>query len=133
MKIVLKITAVLAAAIGIMAIVTGSRVLFGFFDPGYPYFTSLIIYNIIMGSVSVFAGIYIWRQHSRALLYACIIGGLHILVLLSLLTIFNDVISNHSIGSMTFRSAAWIIFSLVVWKGYSRIEKANSVQQKNDL
>ena len=133
MKIVLKIMAVLAAVIGIMAIVTGSRVLFGFFDPGYPYFTSLIIYNIIMGAVSVFTGIYIWRRHSKALLYSCIVGGLHILVLLSLLTVFSDVISNHSIGAMTFRSAAWIIFSLVVWKGNSRIELANSVLQKNDL
>ncbi len=124
MNIVIKITAVLAAVIGIMAIITGSRVLFGFFDPGYPYFTALIIYNILMGAVSVFVGVYIWHRHSKALLYSCIVGVLHILVLLSLLTVFGDVISDHSIGAMTFRSAAWIIFSLVVWKGNSRIEIA---------
>ena len=62
MKIVMKIVAVLATIIGIMAVVTGSRVLTGMFDPGYNYFTELISYNVTMGAVSVIAGIYIWQK-----------------------------------------------------------------------
>ncbi|MEE9432192.1 MAG: hypothetical protein V3V16_14170 [Melioribacteraceae bacterium] len=116
MKIVIKIISVLAIIVGIMAVVTGSRVLLGVFDPGYKYFTELVSYNVIMGAVSVIAGIFIWQRNSKAIIYSSIIAGLHILVLLSLITLFSDVISDHSINAMTFRSIAWIIFSVIIWK-----------------
>lgn len=125
MKITTKITAVLAILMGIMPIVTGSRVLFGFFDPGYRYFIILILYNIIMGSVSVFAGIYIWRNHRRALFYSVFIAVSHTVVLLSLLSKFNDIISDESIAAMTVRSALWIIFTTIVWKGNKKFRQAN--------
>jgi hypothetical protein len=117
MKIVIKIVAILAAIIGLMAIVIGSRVLLGFSDPGYPHFPTLIIYNIFMGVVSVIAGIFIWRRNKKSLLYSAIITGLHVIVLLSLVTIFRDIISDQSIGAMSFRSTAWILFSLLIWRG----------------
>jgi hypothetical protein len=126
MKIVIKITAVLAIVMGIMPIVTGSRVLFGFFDPGYQYFTILILYNIIMGSASVFVGIYIWRNHRRALFYSILIAGSHTIVLLLLLLVFNNIISDESVVAMTVRSALWIIFTIIVWKGNMKIQQVNS-------
>ncbi len=43
--------------IRIMATITGSRVLLGIFNPGYNYYTPLISYNIVMGLVSIFAGV----------------------------------------------------------------------------
>lgn len=126
MKIVIKITAVLAIVMGIMPIVTGSRVLFGHFDPGYQYYTILILYNIIMGAVSVFAGIYIWKAHGRALFYSGLIAVLHTIVLLSLLSIFNNIISYQSTAAMTVRSSAWIIFTIIVWKGTMKNRQVNS-------
>ena len=116
MKIVIKIVAVLAVIIGLLAAVTGTRVLLGLFDPGYQYFTILISYNIIMGLVSIAAGILIWRRNVKALILSYTINAFHIAVLLLLITIFSDIISIHSIGAMTFRSVAWIIFSMIVWK-----------------
>jgi len=124
MKIAIKIVAVLATIIGIMAVVTGSRVLIGMFDPGYNYFTELISYNIIMGAVSVIAGIYIWQKNNKAILFALFITGAHIIVFLLLKTVFSDVISDHSVNAMTFRSIAWIIFTAIIWK-------SNSKQQQN--
>ncbi|MCB0742799.1 MAG: hypothetical protein KDC52_11750 [Ignavibacteriae bacterium] len=124
MKTTIKIVALLAMAIGIMAVITGLRVIGGFFDPGYTYYLSLVSYNVIMGAVSVIAGIFIWQRNKNALLYSKIITILHILVLISLLTIFKDDISMHSIGAMTFRSVAWIIFTISIWKG-------NKVVQNN--
>ncbi len=116
MRIIIKIISVLAIIIGIMAVVTGSRVLLGVFDPGYKYFTELVSYNVIMGTVSVIVGVFIWRRNSKAFISSSIIAGLHILVLLSLITLFSDIISSHSISAMTFRSIVWIIFSIIIWK-----------------
>ena len=61
MKTTIKIVALLAMAIGIMAVITGLRVIGGFFDPGYTYYLSLVSYNVIMGAVSVSAGIFIFQ------------------------------------------------------------------------
>ena len=122
MKIVIRIVALLAAIIGIMAVVTGSRVLLGLLDPGYQYYTTLIVYNVIMGAVSVIAGVIIWQRNNKALLFASIITSFHIIILLLLLTLFSDIISNHSINAMTFRSAAWVIFSIIIWKGNSNLK-----------
>ena len=123
MKIIIRIIAVLAVLIGITAVITGLRVIGGFFDPGYQYYLTLVSYNVIMGAISVMAGIFIWMKNKYALKYSIIIMVSHIIVLLSLVTIFNDIISAHSIGAMTFRSVAWIIFTLIVWKGKSKIQE----------
>lgn len=127
MKIVIKIIAVLASIIGIMATITGSRVLLGLFDPGYEYFTALIVYNIIMGLVSLFAGTLIWKRNSKALLIASFITTAHIIVFLLLKTVFSDIISDHSVNAMTFRSVIWIIISIIVWKGNSTFDKTEKV------
>jgi len=116
MKIIIKIVAVLAMIIGLMAAVTGSRVLLGLFDPGYQYFTALILYNVIIGIISIATGIMIWKQNNKALLMATVITGLHLSVLLSLVTIFSDIIADHSINAMIFRSIIWVVFSIVIWK-----------------
>ncbi len=123
MKIIIRIIAVLASIIGIMAAITGSRVLLGSFDPGYQYFTTLIVYNVIMGLVSLLAGVLIWKRNSKALLIASFITGAHIIVFLLLKTVFSDVISDHSVNAMTFRSVAWIIFSVAIWKDNSQSDK----------
>ena len=117
MKILNKIVAVLAIIIGFMAVVTGLRVILGYFDPGYTYFITLVSYNVLMGAVSVVAGIYIWQKNSKALYFAYFIAAAHIIVFLLLKTVFKDVISDHSLNAMTFRSVAWIIITLIVWKG----------------
>lgn len=126
MKYLNKSVAVIAIIIGSMSVVTGLRVIGGFFDPGYQYFLTLVSYNVIMGAVSVIAGIYIWQRNKNALLYSKIITAIHFIVLLLLLTIFSDVISDHSIGAMLFRSVVWIIFTLVVWKGKTKVQEVES-------
>ena len=124
MKIVIRIVAVLAALVGIMAVVAGSRVLLGLLVPDYQFFTSLSVYNVFMGIVSVIAGVIIWKINEKSLLFASIISSFHIIVLLLLLTVFSDVISGHSINAMTFRSVAWVIFSIIIWKGNSILKSS---------
>lgn len=118
-----KIVSVLAIIIGAMAIITGLRVIGGFYDPGYQYFLTLVSYNVIMGAVSVITGIYIWQRNKHAFLFAKIITLFHTLVLLSLVTIFRDVISDNSIIAMIIRSITWIIITLIIWKINAKFEK----------
>ncbi|HID39623.1 MAG TPA: hypothetical protein EYP36_08935, partial [Calditrichaeota bacterium] len=113
-KIFLKMAAVLAAILGIMALFTGTRVLTGSFVPGYNVLQPLVIYNVTMGAVSVLTGILIWKSHRLAVLLSGIITIAHIVVLISLLTIFADIVARQSIMAMLFRSVIWVgIFSIV--------------------
>lgn len=119
MKITVKIIAVLATIIGIMTIITGLRVLLGMFDPGYQYFTPLIVYNMIMGVVSVITGILIWKRSIKSLHLASFITCAHIVVLIILKTLFSDIISDESVTAMIFRSVAWIIVTVILWRSFS--------------
>lgn len=125
LKLIIRIVAVLAAIMGIIAVITGSRVLLGMFDPGYQYFIELIVYNIIIGAISIVTGVLIWQRKSKVLLLSIIITVLHIIVLLSLITVYNDIIADKSINAMTFRSIIWILFSMIIWKGNSVLKKKN--------
>ena len=116
MKIVIKVVAALALIMGLMAVITGSRVLLGLFDPGYQYYALLVIYNIIFGILSIITGFLIWQESDKAPLFAYTILGAHLIVLVLLKTVFNDIISVHSVNAMTFRVIAWAFFSFIIWK-----------------
>jgi len=114
--IITRIVAVVAFVVGLMTTITGTRALTGFFDPGYTSFPLLIGYNVFMGLVSVVTAYFIWTKHKLAVGISGLIAGGHILVLLSLLTIFNDVIAHQSVKAMIFRSVIWIAIFLFVRK-----------------
>ena len=118
-NILLKIAAVVSLLIGLMAAITGTRVLTGSFIPDYNVLVWLVYYNVFMGLASIFTGILIWKKHLKALTFAIGITAGHINVLLSLLTIFNSVVATQSIKAMIFRSTIWVILFFVVWKNRS--------------
>ncbi len=113
-KIILRILAVLAVIVGLMAVVMGTRVLTGFFEPGYATFPLLISYNVLMGLLSAVAGYLIWIKHKRAVSLAVFITIAHIAVLLSLITMFNDIVAEQSVKAMIFRSIIWVVIFLSV-------------------
>jgi len=113
-KIFLKIVAVLAAIIGLMAVFTGTRVLTGSFVPGYNVLQPLVIYNVSMGAVSVLTGILIWKSHRFTVLLSGIITIAHIVVLISLLTVFADIAARQSIMAMIFRSVVWVSIFVII-------------------
>jgi hypothetical protein len=116
MKILLRIVAVLAAILGLLPVITGSRVLLGLFDPGYQYFTILVGYNILAGIAAIFAAVLIWKGDSKALIAAYSLLGAHVIVWVLLKTVYSDIISFHSVNAMSFRVVSWIVFSLVLWR-----------------
>ena len=115
-NIILRIVAFVAFSVGLMTTITGTRALTGSFDPGYQTFTLLIGYNVLMGLVSMLAAYYIWTKHKLAKGISGLISAGHILVLISLLTIFSDIIAHQSIKAMIFRSVIWLVIFLSVRK-----------------
>jgi len=122
-NVLLKIAAAIATLLGLMSVITGTRALTGFFDPGYQTFNILISYNVLMGVVSVIAGYFIWKKHKRSLELSAIITIGHIGVLLSLITVFRNIIAYQSIEAMIFRSVVWVlIFSIVLAVNNTRLK-----------
>jgi len=122
MKITIrKIVAGIAILLGLTSVVVGTRVLMGWFDPGYVTFPLLIIYNVIMGLVSILAGIFIWKNHKSAFEISGLITIGHIAVLVSLVTVFGNIIALQSIHAMIFRSVIWILILLtILWVNKTR-------------
>lgn len=115
-KLVNRITAISAILFSALSLVEGSRVLFGFSIPEYIVFTPLLIYNVIMGFVGIFAGVQIFRLHKNSLRYSTIITLFHIstLITISLLFFISSVVSAHSVNAMVLRSIIWLIITIAV-------------------
>lgn len=114
MKILLKVSAVVGAMLGLMAVINGTRVILGLFDPGYNILYWLVYYNVLFGLISVYAGFAIFKQHIIALKISSLIALGHMIVLLVLLTIFNDVVAKNSIQVMSLRSIIWVLIVVII-------------------
>jgi len=115
-NILLKIAGAVALLIGLMAVITGTRVLTGYFVPDHNVLLLLVYYNVFMGFASIITGILIWIKYSKALAFTIGIAVGHISVLLSLLILFNSVVADQSIKAMIFRSVIWIVIFIIVRK-----------------
>jgi predicted membrane channel-forming protein YqfA (hemolysin III family) len=113
-EILIKTAALLAAIPGIMAMITGSRVLTGNLVQDYHVIHWLVVYNVLLGFFSVAAGWFIWKKNGRASTLSIVIALSHGVVLLLLLTIYADTVAVQSIGAMTFRLLIWSVIALIV-------------------
>lgn len=104
-----KVAAILAWIIGVMAVVAGGRVLLGTL-PGYYVIDWLPIYNFVVGVVTVLVtAVLIWRNSRYALPAAIVTLTANILVMLVLLSAYQDVVARDSLIAMTVRITVWII------------------------
>lgn len=102
-----RIASILALIIGLMAVVAGGRVLLGK-DPGYYVINWLVLYNYTIGILAVFvAAPLIWSNHRYAMPAATGIFGLHVLVMLILLSGYREVVAPDSIVAMSLRISVW--------------------------
>lgn len=102
-----RIASILALIIGLMAVVAGGRVLLGK-DPGYFVINWVVLYNYTIGILSVFlAAPLIWSNHRYAMPAAAGIFGLHVLVMLILLSGYREVVAPDSITAMSLRISVW--------------------------
>jgi len=112
MKILKKIAAVLALFIGVMSVFAGSKVLLGIDAKDYNTLTWLIVYNVIMGVVSLYAAFLIWKSDYRANNIITIILALHLLVLLYL-NFISENAAHESKMAMVFRTVIWLVITII--------------------
>ncbi|MEW5938627.1 MAG: hypothetical protein AB1750_03100 [Chloroflexota bacterium] len=104
-----KIAAVLALIIGAMAVFAGGQVLLGQL-PDYYVINWLPVYNYTVGILTVFVtAILLWMNHRLAIPVAVATFGVHVLVMLILLTAYREVVAMDSVAAMTIRIFVWLI------------------------
>jgi len=108
-----KIAAVLSFIVGAMAIFAGGQVLMGKIMDYY-VIDWLPIYNFIVGIISVFAAIIIWKGSKIAMPAAIAVLASHVSVMLVLQTAYRDVVAPDSIKAMTVRIVTWLIIIVLM-------------------
>ncbi len=103
-----KIAAVIAFAIGAMSIVAGGQVVLGKIMDYY-VIDWLPIYNLIVGLISVFTAILIWKGGKFAMPTAIGIFVSHSAVIVVLQIVYRDVVAPDSIKATTVRIVLWVI------------------------
>ena len=108
-----KTAAVIAFIMGSMAIFAGGQVMLGKIMDYY-VIDWLPIYNFIVGIISLFAAIIIWKGSKIAMPVAIAILASNVTVMLVLLTAYQDVVAPDSIKAMTVRIVAWLIILVLI-------------------
>ena len=93
------IAAILALLIGIMSVISGAMVLLNYNIPSYNVLNWLVVYNVILGGISLVAAILIS----------------HLLVFLYLYFLSQEV-ALESIKAMGFRVSVWTVIFLLTYK-----------------
>jgi uncharacterized membrane protein (DUF2068 family) len=111
-----RIAALLALAIGLMTIVEGGSVLLGIETKTYHVLSWLVQYNVVMGFVSMVAGIGLWMEKKWAAMVARIILVCHGAVFLSLggMHLLGKTVAIVSIMAMLFRTGVWIVINFMI-------------------
>jgi len=111
-----QLPAILGIIIGFLSIMAGSKVLLGISSPNYIVLHWLVIYNVSLGVVSVFAGAGLWRVRPWAISLAGLIAASHafVLVVLIVFSISGKSVAHQSILAMLFRTTVWLGIFLFV-------------------
>jgi len=114
-----RVASILAVLIGLLSIREGGGVLLGVTVPDFPVLTWLVWYNVVLGFVSVAAGIGVWIRQYWSHTLALNILALHAVVFAGLVALYQlgQTVAHRSIFAMMFRTFTWIvIYSLLKWK-----------------
>ena len=106
MKTTLIIATILASLIGILSVISGSMVLLGLRSVDYRVLDWLVVYNVVLGIISIMVAYQIGKQHRKWKLMIISILLLHLLVL-GYLYFFNESVAVESIKAMAFRVGIW--------------------------
>ena len=119
MKIMHKIAAIIALLIGIMSVISGSKVLLGIDVKDYTVLNWLVIYNVIFGAISILAAYFIWENKSIAKKMVVYVLASHTFIAIYL-TFFNETVASESIKAMGFRIGVWILIYLLTYNKFNK-------------
>lgn len=107
------IAALLALIIGALPIYAGTRVLAGIDVPSHPVLDWLVIYNVTLGTISVFMAFFLWKSWKGTRALSLLIMTAHFLVFLWLLTMPREEVALKSQVVMGVRTATWVLINLL--------------------
>jgi|SRR5208337_4330839 len=119
-----RIIAVLAIVPGLLSIKEGGSVMLGISTPAYHVLHWLVVYNIVMGFVSLIAGTGIWIQRTWGSVLAALVLLCHGVVFLTVffLFMFRVPVAPISVLAMMIRTAVWfIIYLLLRWAESAKV------------
>lgn len=113
------IAAVIAIIFSLLTIVEGSKVLLGISVQDYIVFAPLLVYNIMMGIVGLFAGSAICINTKKAMTYTKIILAIHIsvMIIVFFIHLLSTAVAMHSVQAMLVRVVVWLVIALLTWLG----------------
>ena len=109
-----QIASILAFLVGVMSIIAGGKAMQGW-NPGYSVLSWLPVYNFAMGILTLIPATLLWLNHRYALAASITTLGIHMLVLLFLLTTFRGEVAFQSIAAMIFRLVVWIAILVLIF------------------
>lgn len=122
-----RLVAVPAIVPGLLTIKGGGSVLLGSSIPSYHVLPWLVVYNVVLGFVSLIAGTGIWMERTWGSILAAFILLCHSLVFLIVffLLLFREPVALISVMAMLVRTALWaVIYLLLRWAGNVEAGKA---------
>jgi len=101
---------ILAALSGLLAIIAGGQVLLGWRTPDHAVLMPLLLFNVVMGAVSIAVAFFLIRRDARAgrraaALIALLNAG--VWVLLGISAFAGAAVAGDSIVAMTLRTVLW--------------------------
>lgn len=127
-KLYTKLAAGLAVIIGLMAVVSGGKVLLGQM-PDYYLIGWLPVYNFTVGVLSAgVTSVLLWRNSRYAGAAALVTLALHTTVMIILQTAYQDVVATESVRAMTIRITTWLVIQglLLLQRRRDRVRVAGS-------
>jgi uncharacterized membrane protein (DUF2068 family) len=122
-----RLIAIPAIILGLFSIKEGGSVLLGLSTKTYPVLPWLVRYNVVMGFLSVIAGVGLWMQRGWGSVLAAMMLLCHGIVFLSLMTLImlGKTVARISIMAMLFRTAIWLVIYMVLrWKSDTQASNA---------
>mgnify|MGYP001082455188 CR=1 FL=1 len=113
MKTTQIIAITLAGSIGIMSIISGLSVLLGLHEVEYMVLNALVVYNVVVGALSVSTAFLIRKNFMLSKNYISLILIFHASVL-AFLYFFSETVAMESIKAMTFRVGIWLLIFILV-------------------
>ena len=107
------IGALLALFLGIMSTFAGTSVLFGAESKDYNVLQWLVVYNVVLGVISIVTAFLIWKNLSISKKLILVILGMHFSIFLYLKFI-SETVAVESIQAMVFRVSVWVVIAILI-------------------
>lgn len=111
-KFLYTIAALLALFIGAMSVFAGTSVLLGTTTKDYNVLQWLVIYNVVVGIISIIVTFLIWKDIQISKKLILLILGLHFSMFIYL-NFLSATVAIESVKAMLFRTIIWTVIVIL--------------------